>query len=102
MKGKLLLIGVGAGIGYILGAKAGRERYDQIAAAVGKVWHSPFVEKQFDRTTTFVNDQLDNAAGLVNAGAKNLIDRVTTGHRRPAAPAELVVAPTSPAPPASE
>jgi len=81
VKGKLLLIGVGVGIGYILGAKAGRERYDQIVAAFGKVRHNPMVEKSLDTATDFVSDRLDDLAVVVNAGAKKIVDRVTTGKR---------------------
>lgn len=40
---KVLLL-VGAGIGYILGARAGRERYEQIAGQASKVWGSPKVQ----------------------------------------------------------
>lgn len=81
MKGKLLLIGVGVGIGYILGAKAGRERYDQIAEAVGKVWHNPTVQKGFDTASTFLNDRIDDAAQVANTLAKRLVDRMTTRRR---------------------
>lgn len=41
MKGIL----VGAAIGYVLGAKAGRERYDQIVRAYHRVVENPTVRK---------------------------------------------------------
>ncbi len=82
-KGKLLLVGVGVGIGYVLGARAGRERYDQIAAAWARIWHTPIVQKQVE----FVGDRLDDAAEIANAGAKRLVDRIIGGKpkRKPAA-----------------
>ena len=40
---KMLLL-VGAGIGYVLGARAGRERYDQIADQANKLWTDPRVQ----------------------------------------------------------
>jgi hypothetical protein len=40
-KMKLLLIG---GIGYVLGARAGRERYEQIKSAATKVRNNPQVQ----------------------------------------------------------
>jgi len=82
VKGKLLLIGLGVGVGYVLGAKAGRERYEQIVRVTGKFWHSPVVRRQVERTSGFVNDRLDDLATLVNAGAKNLVDRATVGRRQ--------------------
>ena len=36
----ILQIATGAAAGYVLGAKAGRERYEQIAKIAGKIWGS--------------------------------------------------------------
>lgn len=41
---KLLKIAALIGIGYVLGAKAGRERYEQIARTASKVRQSPPVQ----------------------------------------------------------
>lgn len=78
MKGKVLLI-VGLGVGYVLGARAGRERYDQITDAVGKLWKSPRVQKQVDRSMDFVNDKVDAVMDIAATGAKNVVSRVTGG-----------------------
>ena len=78
MKGKILLI-VGLGAGYVLGARAGRERYDQISGAVGKLWNSPQVQKQVDRSMDFVNDKVDTVMDIAATGAKNVVNRVTGG-----------------------
>ena len=37
---------VGLAAGYVLGARAGKQRYDQIKAVSGKVWQSGPVQKQ--------------------------------------------------------
>lgn len=37
----LLIIGVGLAIGYVLGARAGRERYEQLREVAGRVWDNP-------------------------------------------------------------
>ncbi len=36
----------GLAVGYVLGARAGKQRYEQIARTSGKVWHSAPVQKQ--------------------------------------------------------
>ncbi len=46
--GKLSFI-AGLAAGYVLGAKAGRQRYEQIARTSGKVWNSEPVQKQVER-----------------------------------------------------
>jgi hypothetical protein len=46
--GKLSFL-AGLATGYVLGAKAGRQRYEQIARTSGKVWHSEPVQKQVER-----------------------------------------------------
>lgn len=48
MRGKLGLI-VGLGVGYVLGTRAGRERYEQIADAAQKVWHLDPVQHQVEK-----------------------------------------------------
>jgi hypothetical protein len=45
MRGKLIFV-AGAAVGYVLGSRAGHERYDQIAAAASKFWHTRPVQKQ--------------------------------------------------------
>ena len=48
MKNKMLLL-VGTGIGYLLGTRAGREKYDQIVDQAQKLWGDPRVQ---DAVTT--------------------------------------------------
>jgi hypothetical protein len=45
MRPKFLVILVIAAIAYVLGARAGRERYDQISKAVTSFWNDPTVKK---------------------------------------------------------
>jgi len=58
MRGKLFFI-TGVGIGYVLGTRAGREKFDQMVAQARKVWESPTVQE---------------AAGVVQAQAAKLYD----------------------------
>jgi len=45
MKGKIGIV-VGLAAGYVLGSRAGRERYEQIKAGYLKLWNTPVVQKQ--------------------------------------------------------
>ena len=82
LKGKLLLIGLGVGVGYILGAKAGRERYDKIAKAASTVWNAPIVKAGRDSAAAFIDRRLDDAANMMKKGASGAIDRATRRTRR--------------------
>ena len=70
MRGKLLFI-TGGLVGYMLGARAGRKRYDQIAAAANDFWNA----KPVQRRVTEVRDAAlelvgDVPATLYKAGKK--------------------------------
>ena len=91
MKGKILLV-VGVGIGYVLGTRAGRERYDQMKAAVEKLWNDPRVQKQVDNAQEFVKDKAPDVAEFLADGAKKVVSQVSgskapTGSKSAAKPA---------------
>ncbi len=45
MRGKISLLAGGA-IGYVLGTRAGRERYEQIVAQAQSLWNNPTVQEK--------------------------------------------------------
>ena len=57
--GRKLIFITGLGIGYVLGTRAGREKFDQMVAQARKFWESPTVQE---------------AAGVVQAQATRLYD----------------------------
>ncbi len=59
--GKLTMLAAGAA-GYVLGTRAGRERYDQIAATAGKVWRDPRVQTRKDQATDVAKQAASTAA----------------------------------------
>jgi len=59
MRGKIMFI-TGVGVGYVLGTRAGRQKFDQMVAQARRVWESPTVQE---------------AAGVVQAQAKGLYDQ---------------------------
>ena len=76
MKGKILLV-TGVAIGYVLGAKAGRQKYEDIKAAASKLWGDPRVQKQVHDAGDFVKDKAPDIAGAVADGAKKVASQVT-------------------------
>lgn len=52
MRGKIGIV-VGLAAGYVLGSRAGRERYEQIKTGFLKVWETDQVQKQVDKVKDF-------------------------------------------------
>lgn len=73
MKGKLLLL-TGAAAGYVLGTKAGRERYEQIRRTAGRMKDDPRVQEKAHRAADLAREK----APLV---AEKLSDAMPGNHR---------------------
>jgi len=87
MKGKILFV-AGLGLGYVLGTRAGREKYEQLKTAAMKVWNDPRVQKQVDAVEDFVKDKAPEVAEFVSDNAKKVVDKVsstTSAAKKPAA-----------------
>lgn len=70
MRGKLLFI-TGGLVGYVLGARAGRKRYDQIAAAASDLWNAQPVQRRVTEVRDFALEAVGDAPGsLFKAGKK--------------------------------
>jgi len=81
MAGKLSLL-VGFGAGYVLGARAGRERYDQIAGRAREVWRDPRVQEKAGQAQQVVKERAGHAQQVVK---EKVGDRITGNGSRPAA-----------------
>jgi len=84
MKGKIGLV-VGLGVGYVLGTRAGRERYEQIKTQWLKVWHLDPVQEQVDKVKGFVGEKAAAVPGVLWTGvvkvAKSVSGQGTPGQR---------------------
>jgi hypothetical protein len=80
MRGKLLLV-VGLAVGYVLGARAGRERYEDIKRAVDKFWNSPKVQRQVHNAEDFAKDKAPEVVGFLADGAKKVAAQVSGSSR---------------------
>ena len=83
MKGKILFV-AGLGIGYVLGTRAGREKYEQLKSGAMKLWNDPRVQRQVDNAEAFVKDKAPDVAEFVSDSAKKVVSQVT-GNKKPAA-----------------
>ena len=76
MKGKILLV-TGLAVGYVLGSRAGKERYEQIKKTAGEFWNSPRVQRQVGQAEDFVKDRAPEVAEFVSDGVKKVAGQVT-------------------------
>jgi len=75
MRGKILFV-FGLGLGYVLGTRAGRERYEQIKAGAEKVWQDPRVQKQVQTAQEFVKDKAPDLAEKATSAVKKVATTV--------------------------
>jgi oxygen-dependent protoporphyrinogen oxidase len=80
MRGKLLFL-AGAAAGYVLGARAGRRRYEQIKAGAVKVWESPGVQKQVNAVEDFVAAKVGDLPEVAFGTARKLVNRANQRRR---------------------
>lgn len=76
MKGKILFV-VGLGVGYVLGARAGRERYEQIRKAAEDVWNQPKVQEGVQTVKDFAMSRAGDVGDTVLDSAKKFVAQVT-------------------------
>ncbi|MFB7249797.1 hypothetical protein [Microbacterium sp. NPDC056234] len=76
MKGKIGLV-VGLGVGYVLGTRAGRERYQQIKTQWLKVWNLDPVQEQVGKVKGFVGDKAAAIPGAVWHGVVKVTKSAT-------------------------
>jgi len=78
---------VGLGVGYVLGTRAGREKYDELVAKVQKVWNDPRVQKQATNVGEFVKEKAPDVAEFVTTNVKKATSRTSSAAKPAAKPA---------------
>jgi hypothetical protein len=73
---RLLLLGTGMAVGYVLGARAGRERYDQIVAMSRKAWSGAGLDARTHQVGSQVGATAREASGLVADAATTKLAEV--------------------------
>lgn len=80
MKGKFLFV-VGLGVGYVLGARAGRERYEQIRRAAQNVWNQPAVQEGVETVREFAMSRVGDLSDTVLDKSKQFVRSVSGTQR---------------------
>lgn len=78
MKGKIAFV-LGATVGYVLGTRAGRERYEQIKRGAKAVWETPPVQSGVDAVKGAVGDRVEAVQRAAAQAGKNFFVTVTRG-----------------------
>lgn len=78
MKGKILFV-VGLGVGYVLGTRAGRERYEQIRKGAEKIWNTPAVQETVGTAKDFAMSRVGDLSDTVLDNVKSFVSTVTKG-----------------------
>ncbi|RNI25361.1 hypothetical protein [Flexivirga caeni] len=64
-----LTFAVGIAAGYVLGARAGRGRYEQIKQLAGRAWNHPAVAEQRQKTTAQIKERGPEVAAAAGQAA---------------------------------
>jgi gas vesicle protein len=77
MRGKIGLV-IGLAAGYVLGSRAGRERYEQIKDQAEKLWNQEPVQKQVTKVTEFAKSSAAALPGTLWDGAVKVSKAATS------------------------
>lgn len=70
MKGKIAFV-LGAAVGYVLGSRAGRERYEQIKRGAEQVWQTAPVQRGVDAVKDATRGTVENIKDSALRAGKN-------------------------------
>lgn len=76
---KKLIMLAGVGIGYVLGTRAGRERYDEIMQMFGRVKDDPRVREKAHQASDFAKEQ----APRIKDSVRHTVSDATSGSSNP-------------------
>lgn len=89
-----ITIAVAFGAGYVLGARAGRERYREIKSRATAVWQSDTVQEQASKAQDLAKDRAGRAAELAKEKLPSRLGGKASGSDSEGADPDLGVAGT--------
>ncbi len=75
MRRRILFL-FGLALGYVLGTRAGRQRFEQIKAGAEKIWLDPRVQEQVHYVEDFVKEKAPDFADRASSAAKKVAKTV--------------------------
>ncbi len=81
MFGRKTFLILGLGAGYVLGSKAGTERYEQIAKLAKQAGSDPRVQKAKETATHIGGDVLHDAVGKISEKVGDKLPEWAPGHK---------------------
>ena len=78
--GKLSFL-AGAGIGYVLGARAGRARYEKIKGATAKLWENPKIQQNVHKVEAKVTDAAKSSGSQLTDKVASTVKGRLSGSR---------------------
>ncbi|PSK92417.1 hypothetical protein CLV30_13233 [Haloactinopolyspora alba] len=75
MKGKLLIL-AGAAVGYVLGTRAGRQRYEDLKGRADALWHDPKVQQRVSDAENAVRTRAPHLQDRISDAATKASDKV--------------------------
>ena len=72
MNPRIFALGLGVAIGYVLGTRAGRERYEQVKSAIAALWEDPRVAKARADVEAYAKQQAPIIRERAEAAAKDV------------------------------
>ncbi|MBF0672198.1 MAG: YtxH domain-containing protein [Salinibacterium sp.] len=75
MRGKILIL-TGLAVGYVLGARAGRQRYEDIKSKATQLWNDPRVQTKVEAVEDFAKDKAPEVADFISDNAKKVVSQV--------------------------
>jgi hypothetical protein len=98
MKGKITLL-VGGAVGYVLGTRAGRERYEQIKSQAQSLWGNPKVQEKASQAQDLAKEKGpemgQKVAEAASGAAGQAKDKMTGGSSDSTGSASTAPYPTS-------
>lgn len=75
MQGKLAFV-FGAAVGYVIGTRAGRQKYDRLKSQAKDLWEDPRVQRTVSDAETFAQVKISEAGDAIGDAGKKVAEKV--------------------------
>ena len=72
---RIITLLAGAAVGYVLGARAGRESYDRLVSDAQKLWKNPRTQRTINDIGETVKEKAPEVGHKVSSAASSVVDK---------------------------